>query len=339
MTGTVPRTRISGATLPGYEPGAGDGRWTPPHEIALPHPAIEELPSFVRRIDSQDLAFGLRHYNGSLALHDGRIFMAYRVESFRSVSRVGVCELDHSFNVIRDQLLEPGLDNPETHIEDPHLATAGGRLVVIVSNVVRSFPVVCRQRILELDPASLTILEEIPATFGNIRGVEKNWTPFELPDSTLGFVYKQRPRTVIQVATGQGWTVPELPVGPANSSLSGRTGPVRITPDLYLEFVGGHIPLPGRGTRGTRYWFGALAFEARTPHKVVGTTGTDPLVWASEASPTIFNHTPAGGHPVCIMPAGCFVRSGVAFVACGVNDSYNVILRFEVADLLKRMGL
>ena len=328
------KTRVAGFTLPGVEKSAGDGRFVAPHEIALPYPAIEELPQFVCRISSGDLAHGVRHYNGSVALHDGRIFMAYRFESFRAVSSVGFAELDPAtFEVMKNTVLEPALDNPETHIEDPHLASVGGRLFVVVSNVVRGFPPVCRQRMLEVDPFSMTVVGEIPMTYGNIRGIEKNWTPFELPDGSLGIVYKQKPRTVISVDSGEGWTAENLAVGPKDSSLSGRTGPLDVG-EFYLEFVGGHVVMPHRGTR---YWFGAILFEKVAPFKVVHTTGEQPLVWASEASPTIFNPVPRGGHPVCILPAGAFVRGGSVWVSCGVNDSYNVILRFSLDQLMKRL--
>jgi hypothetical protein len=61
-------------------------------------------------------------------------------------------------------------------------------------------------------------------------------------------------------------------------------------------------------------------------------------VWASEASPTIFNPLPGGGHPVCIVPAGALLqRDGMVLVSGGVNDSYNVILRFELEKLLAAM--
>ena len=143
------RFRISGPTIPGFERSAGDGRFVPPHEIELPHPAIEALPSFVCRINSGDLSHGIRHYNGSIARHGTSIFMAYRVESFRAVSSVGVCELDHEFNVIRDTLLEPVNDCRETNIEDPHMASVGGKLIVILCNVVRQFPLICRQRMVQ----------------------------------------------------------------------------------------------------------------------------------------------------------------------------------------------
>lgn len=341
------RYRLRGPCIPGYEASAADKRYVAPHEIPLPYPAIEALPEFVTRIDSGDLSHGVRHYNGSLARHGAHLFMAYRVESFRGVSSVGICELHpETFEVLRDRLLAPEVSVVETNIEDPHMASVGGKLYVIVSNVVRTFPPVCKQRVFTVNPATMELAEEVSAPFGSLQGIEKNWTPFELPNGGLGVVYKQGTmhpthpcsRMVIEVGTAVGWETPGCAVAPKESSLSGRTGPLRLSDGHYLEFVGGHIKSQHRGAR---YWFGAVVFEAKSPFKVVAFTA-EPLVWASEASPTIFNPLPRGGHPVCILPAGAAWdgngRENV-LISCGVNDSYNVILRFNVAEMRRKMSL
>lgn len=340
------RLRMGGFAVPGYARDGGKGHTAAPHEIDLPYPAIEDLPEFVCRIASEDLQHGVRHYNGSIARHEGRVFMAYRFETFRGVSHVGICELDSDFQVVRDIQLHPELPDTRTNIEDPHLASVNGRLYVIVANVVRDFPPTCKQRMFELHPTILGGVAEIKTTFGNVHGIEKNWVPFELPDGELGIVYKQRPRTVIRVHDSEGWTQDEALVCPKErfggeqSSLSCRTSPLRLSEDYYLEIVGGHVKLSGARNRGTRYWFGAVLFEAKPPFKVVGATDK-PLVWASEASPTIFNQLPGGGHPVCILPAGAMfdAEKRHIFVSCGVNDSYIVILKFSVAEILKSMNL
>lgn len=334
------KTRMHGPPMPD---GSSNGRHNGqggifPHEIDLPYPAIEELPSFVRRIESRDFQPGVRHYNGSIARHSGRIFMAYRVESYRAVSSVGVCELNEEFSVIRGELLSPELSNPETQIEDPHLASVRGRLICIVSNVVRGAVSTCQQRILIIDPDTLGICGELAHALGNVNGIEKNWTPFELPDGSLGVVYKQRPRTIARVNDREGWTWegPDMRQKGDGSTVSGRTGPLRLPDGNYLEFVGGHVKLPPTARRGTRYWFGALVFEGKAPFRVLAHTA-EPLAWASEASPTIFNPLPGGGHPVCIMPAGALVTGSDVFVSCGVNDSYNVILRFDMGKIMSDM--
>lgn len=338
------KLRSYGFTVPGFARDAGKGHTAAPHEIDLPHPAIEDLPEFVCRIASEGLQRGVRHYNGSICRHQGRTFMAYRFETFRAVSHVGICELDSDFHVIADVKLHPELPDLRTNIEDPHLASVGDRLYIIVANVVRDFPPTCRQRLFELSTAVLGALAEVKTTFGNVHGIEKNWTPFELPDGELGIMYKQRPRTVIRVHDSEGWTQPEPSVIPKDkfsgeaSSLSCRTSPLRLSDDYYLEIVGGHVKLAGPRNRGTRYWFGAVLFEAKPPFKVVACTDK-PLVWASEASPTIFNPLPGGGHPVCILPAGAMfdAEKRHIFVSCGVNDSYIAVLKFSVADILSKM--
>lgn len=331
----TPEVKIRGFRLPGSEPRRD--ATLPPFCIDLPYPAIEDLPEFAGRIDSGALSHGIRHYNGSICRVGVRTFMAYRVESYRAISSVAVCELSSEFTVIHDQVLRPATDNPETHIEDPHMAAIDGRLYVMVANVVRGFPSICRQRLFKVDQDTLEIVAEVDVPFGT--GVEKNWTPFELPSGGIGIVYKQRPRQVIEAATKRGFTTPEVAVAPKDSSLSGRTSPLRISADHYLEFVGGHVKFT-ETRRGTRYWFGAVLFEAREPYNVIGWT-SEPLVWASEASPTIFNPMPGGGHPVCILPAGAILEENGGLhvlVSCGVNDSYIALLRFDLERLLALLG-
>ncbi len=122
-------------------------------------------------------------------------------------------------------------------------------------------------------------------------------------------------------------------VKPAASSLSGRTPPLRIDNDHFLEFVGGHTPCQ---PRNARYWFGAQLFQAAHPHAVVAATG--PLIWGTEASPTIFSPRPYAGHPLCIFPSGVIRHGGDGvIVSCGVNDSYIALLRFNIGALLEQM--
>lgn len=326
---------MHGAPLP---PGRREALSPFPNQIDLPYPAIEELPCFVRRITSTDLSHGVRHYNGSICRHDGRTFMAYRVESYTSVSRVGVCELDSEFNVLRDNILCPAVERAGTHIEDPHMASVGGKLICVVASVFRDVISTCQQRILEVDSDTLEVSGDLTHALGNVNGIEKNWTPFELPDGSLGVVYKQRPRTIARISDSEGWTFegPDMRQNGDGSTISGRTGPIRMADGCYLEFVGGHIKLPQLARRGTRYWFGALVFEGTAPFRVVART-KEPLVWASEASPTIFNPLPGGGHPVCILPAGAVMLEGNVYVSCGVNDSYIVMLRFSIEELIQKM--
>jgi hypothetical protein len=262
------------------------------------------------------------------------------VESYRAVSSVGLCELDEQFNVLRDAILEPQEREPSLQLEDPHMASVGGELIVFTGALVRDFPPSCKQRLFVIEPQSLSIRAEIPVSYGRNAepgGVEKNWTPFELPDGQLGMVYKQKPRTIARISDMVGWTDMQAAIAPPESSLSGRTAPLRISPGLYLEFVGGHIKLPGRASRGTRYWFGALVFESKPPFRVIGST-REPLVWASEASPTIRSPLNGAGHPVCILPAGAMLDGHDVVVSCGVNDSYVAILSFNVEELLGKMS-
>ena len=79
-----------------------------------------------------------------------------------------------------------------------------------------------------------------------------------------------------------------------------------------------------------------LSRSATEPFWTLGWT-TTPLVWGSEASPTIHNPLPGGGHPICILPAGAMLDGHDVAISCGVNDSYIAILKYGIEDLLGRM--
>lgn len=309
-----------------------------PHAIPLPFPAIEELPEFVGNIESSQLQHGARHYNGSICDFGGHTYLVYRFETFSAVSKLGICELDSEFMVIGDKEVNipPQI---ATHYEDPKMTVVGDKLVVGFANVKLGVPPLCQQRLVVIgrlerpDFGGIGFIEEIAAPFGNIGGIEKNWAPFQMPNGVLGIVYSQKDRLVINVETGDGhWSKQTCPT-PRESSLSGRTPPLRISPEFYLEFVGGHIPFQ---QRAARYWFGAQLFSAEAPHRVMRAT-KEPLVWGTEASTTVFSPRPYAGHPCCIFPAGVMRERDNVIVSCGVNDSYIALLRYNVAELLAKM--
>ncbi len=323
----APKTIISSGFLPPNPVRSAEHQ---PHCIPLPHPAIESLQEFVGVIDSRRLQPGARHYNGSICKWRDSIFLAYRYEQFDAVSKVGICELDAGFRVIRDA--EVPIPAQETvHYEDPRLTVIGDRMILQFSHVRLGVPPLCRQRMAVIGE-DFSFVEEIALPFGG-NGIEKNWSPFELPNGNTGLVYGQSPRLVIEVETRAGaWSKASI-VKPPGSSLSGRTPPIRINNDHFLEFVGGHIATQ---PRNARYWFAAQLFQASHPHAVVA--GTAPLVWGTEASPTLFSPRPYAGHPLCIFPSGV-MREGNdgVIVSCGVNDSYIALLRFNIGTLLEQM--
>ncbi len=320
-------------TGPLYSNNANGPAEIQPHSIALPHPAIEALPEYLGTIDSRLLQPGARHYNGSICRHGSRVFMAYRFEQFNAVSLIGIAELNADFSVIRDQLAPIPLED-SVHYEDPRLTTVGDNLVLQFAHVRLGVPPVCRQRmaIIGTGRDGFTFEKEIPLTFGG-HGIEKNWSPFELPNGNTGLVYGQKPRLVIEVETRAGHWSHELAPAPEGSSISGRTPPLRITDGLYLEFIGGHVR---SAHRNTRYWFGAQLFQAGQPHRVVAATG--PMVWGTEASPTLYSPRPHAGHPLCIFPSGVMIEGEDVIVSCGVNDSYIALLRYNLTELLAKMN-
>ncbi len=197
-------------------------------------------------------------------------------------------------------------------------------------------PNVCRQRMVELD-AQIKIVREISLPFGNSDNgaVEKNWMPFEMPGGDLGLVYSQRPHLVIDTVSTAGHQTQGLVQWKYGTRLSGRTPPIRIDTDRYLAFFGGHVK---HAFRGTRYYFGALTFSARAPFRILAAT-PEPLVWASEQSPTIFSSRPGAGHPICIYPAGIIRESEDEIIlSAAVNDSYTVLLRYSLGYLLWSMA-
>jgi hypothetical protein len=320
---------LIGAALPVSE--SKGGILPGPHSISLPYPAIENLPEFAGRIPSVTLTPGARHYNGSICRHQGEIFLAYRVESYSAVSQVGIAQLDEDFRVRRAQVV-PIPCEVDSHIEDPRLCSVSGELFLMVADVrLRPMPI-CQQRLFEIDPVTLEPACEPMLGFGNINGIEKNWTPFQLPSGDVGFVYRQKPRQVVQVSTRKGWTTPEVRIAPEGSTLSGRTPPLRINEEFYLEFVGGWIR---QATRGGRYWFAAQVFEAKEPFRVVKFSKV--LCWGSEASPTLLSPRPRAGHPICIFPSGAMIEGDYVTVSCGVNDSYIALLRYSIPELLAGM--
>lgn len=321
---------IVGDVLPAPEPKVG--LLPGPHSIELPFPAIEALPEFAGRIPNSSLTPGARHYNGSICRHRGAIFLAYRVESYSAISQVGIAQLDEDFRVTRAQVVPlPGED--DSHFEDPRMTSAAGELFLLVADVrLRPIPV-CQQRLFLIAPETLEPMAEMVHGLGNPSAIEKNWSPFQLPSGDVGLVYKQRPRQVVRVADRKGWTSPEVRLAPEGSTLSGRTPPLRINGELYLEFVGGWIR---QATRGGRYWMAALCFEAQEPFRVVKFSKV--LAWGSERSPTIFSPRPRAGHPICLFPSGAMLEGDHVTVSCGVNDSYIALLRYSVPELLSGMA-
>ncbi len=336
MTGMPPNLVVSSGFLPTIR--RSPPAESQPHSVDLPYPAIEELPEFAGRIDSSRLQPACRHFNGSIARFGGHIFLVYRLETFNAVSKLGIAELNSEFAVVADKELE--LPEEEgVHYEDPRLTVMGNQLVLQFAHVKFGLPVVCRQRMViignfpECAMQGIRPFEEIPLPFGNIHGIEKNWSPFVLENGAAALVYQQRPRLIIEVVSRAGHASTKVMRTPPSSSLSGRCPPLKISDEHYLEFVGGHIPCH---RRATRYWFGAQLFTAAAPYAVVKATKA-PLVWGTEASPTLLSPRPHAGHPACIFPSGIMREGEYVIVSCGVNDSYIALLRYHIPTLLAQM--
>lgn len=314
------------------------------HSIKLDFPPIEKSPHFLARINPSELVNAARCYNPSICQHQGRFFMAYRAEGYNAISKVAIAFLDKDLQVktngyVGGYVPLPDCPEQDAHWEDPHLASIGGRLYLMALFIRLVTPAVCFPRMFVIDPATLDVEEEVKMTFGKHGGeqkancIEKNWTPFELPNGKPAFVYTQRPRLVVEVESRIGHESPGVPIAPTGCTISGRSSPIRLNEDFYLEFVGGWMRIP---SRHGRYWFGAQLFEAKPPYRVTAYT-PEPLMWGSEASPTIHSPRPNAGHPCCVFPAGAVLDSSDVVLSVGVNDSYCCLLRFSLSELLGRM--
>lgn len=310
--------------------------------LVLKYPAIEVLPEFLKRIPNESLHPACRCFNASLCrAPDGRLVMAYRVELFNAMNSIAIARimpvsLSVACSIPIEFPKEEGISG--VHWEDPHLAVVGGKLLLMVSWVKFGCPSICRQRLFVLDQDGFFIIEEIALAYGRaLEGhPEKNWLPFETPEGGIAILYDQRPWQVIEhpSATGHitpgliGWRMP-------GKRLNGRTPPIKMPGGhMYLTFFGGHVK---HEYRGTRYFMGALVFSSDRPYGIVLAT-PEPLCWGSEASPTLLSARPASGHPCCIYPSGAVIQGEEAIVSCGVNDSYNVFLRYRLTDLLAKMS-
>lgn len=311
----------------------------PDEGIALPHPAIEKLPEYLATIPSDELVPGCRHFNASVCRDaQGRLLLAYRLELVNARNVIAIARLSDDLDVLHTFTVNfPDEGIKAVQWEDPRLSVVAGELLLICAWVKFGTPSICRQRLWRIDPDSLQPMTEIIMPYGRAAEghPEKNWMPFEAEDGGLALVYQQREHCVIEHPSADGYTTPGL-VGWKSPGryLSGRTPPVRL-PDgkHWLAFFGGHVK---HEYRGARYFVGALVFTASRPYGVVLAT-PQPLCWGTEASPTLLSARPASGHPCCLYPAGVVINGREVLVSCGVNDSYNVFLRYNLPDLLARM--
>ena len=298
-------------------------------------PPIEELPEFVRRIEG--LFPCCRAFNGSLCLFRDKWIFAYRVERYDGINRLALAFMDEGGEVLANQWLSMPDETGSDHWEDPRLCVVGGRLVLACAYVRFAPMTFCQQRMFWLDGRTFQPVEEVEGlNFGQNHGsgcIEKNWMPLELPDGALGLVYNQRPHVVVDVATRRGYTTPGLMGWRHGKLLSGRTPPLRVNPDYYFAFFGGHIK---HALRWGRYFIGAHLFESKPPYRIIAAT-PDPIAWGSEASPTLYSSRPGSGYPLCHFPAGAAVLGNTIWMSSGINDSYNALFRYDLSKLIAGM--
>lgn len=309
--------------------------------IRILYPPIEHHANFAARVDPSELVHGCRCFNPSIARWHGRLWMAYRHEAFDGRNRIGIAVLADDLHVQDTQLLDLP-DSVGVHWEDPRLTVAGDRLYLLCAHIEFGVPPICRQRLwrvggdLKLCPAGAEVDMPIGRALAGI--IEKNWVPMELPSGGLAIVYSQRPHEVIRLPDCKGWRSPGILDLRLSEMLSGRTPPLRLPSGDYLSFHGGHVK---HDFRGGRYYFGAHLFSGKEENdfRIIAAT-PEPLCWGSEGSPTLYSGRPHSGYPCCVFPAGlCFENDELrtVLVSAGVNDSYCVLFRFHVEQLLGKM--
>jgi predicted GH43/DUF377 family glycosyl hydrolase len=304
--------------------------------VFFEHPAIEDTPEFLARIPHESLVPACRNFNASVCEFNGHRLLAYRSEAWSGLNSIVIARLDADLSVIENVPTQLP-DERGVQYEDPRLCVVDNRLHLICAHV--KFGVapatICRQRLFVLSMEDLQPVMELFLPFGRAEDgmPEKNWMPFELPGGDLGLIYSQRPHVVIECRSTVGHETRGLMEWKASKMVNGRTPPVRVNDDQFLSFFGGHAPHP---FRKARYFMGAYLFEARPPFRVCAAT-KQPLVWGSELSPTFFSARPNSGYPPCIYPSGVIKEGGGLIVSCGVNDSYNVFLKYDLTELLARM--
>ena len=298
-------------------------------------PALSSLPQFAAALDARKLAPGLRHYNGSLVEHEGRIVLATRVDDVRGFSRIELQRLRKDFVPVGASVSFPLEAAGTRHVEheDPRLFVAGGKLwLAFVELNGRHRDGLFTQELAELG-ADLKPVRRIALRYGrNGEKNEKNWIFFDAGAGRIGAVYSLHPHRVAIFDAGDGRLLAEHTTPGIErwhfGTLSGGTPAVRLG-DGFIHFFHGYVP---HLQRQRRYWLAAAVFEARAPHACT-LVSAQPLVWASAEDAAIVNPRRPGWNPLCIFPSGVIARDDSWLVSCGVNDSSLAVLRFTLADL------
>ena len=166
------------------------------------------------------------------------------------------------------------------------------------------------------------ISEEVQLTYGgNGKGTtQKNWVFFS-HEGEHYFVYQYAPFQVVSGETLYSHKNLEWQFG----QIRGGTPPVRVG-DLYFTFFHSRLD-HGR----SKYYMGALAFEAKAPFHPLWLTEV-PLLTSTNREPN-----PAWT-PLTVFPCGALFRNDTWTVSLGVNDMNCGLVDYGYGELLKLMS-
>lgn len=294
-------------------------------------PSITSLPQFVAEITTPDLDDALRHYNPGLAVWKKKHVIAWRVELTDGTSDLAIGELNGTIITCAQRLhLRDDLHNAM----DPRLCTAGGRLWLLYAWENRDggagYNVCQHVREVTRTKNKWRIGEAIiPPLFGNGEKIAKNWIPFD-DDGELT-VMNGPAFSGSGCVFGQTISDAPAPVVCPFGTLSGRSQAHRVGREI-IAIVGGHRQhVSGQ----THYYFAAMTWDANTLKPL--RLSHRPLAWGSGHDRVIPTPRCDNYKPLCLFPSGLFVSSSqglpVFTVACGVNDTFMVLLRFTLDDL------
>lgn len=293
--------------------------------------SILENPAYAGTIVTPDLPDALRHYNPGLAAWKKKLIIAWRVELTDGTSDLALGELD-GLTITHAQRLH--LRDDLHNALDPRLCVAGGKLWLLYAWENRDggegYNVQQHVREITRKGRTWSIGEAfVPRLFGNGEKLVKNWIPFEYDgDLTVmnGPAFGGSAFVFVPGIMEQPVPV-ECPFG----SFSGRTQALRVGDEL-VALVGGHRPhISGQ----THYYFAAMTWDAATLQPL--RLSHRPLAWGGENDVVIPTPRCDNYKPLCLFPSGLIVSSSdglpVFIAACGVNDSFMVLLRFTFDDL------
>ncbi len=274
---------------------------------------------------------GGERFNGCLFEWRGETLMSYRAYSpdhGRTV--IAISRLDNNWNATDKTILSlPGKGSQQI-TEDARLFASQGELYCSYTEIDHSVNPAwhATMRLVRLNE-DFTVDKFIPMTFGNNKdyaGIEKNWVFFE-DGENLKFIYDISKMHVCQIHPQSGQVKAQWESNKIyyeHGLIRGGSSPTKYSDDEMIAFYHTSTDFPWLERR---YGMGVFTFDPKEPHKMKRISKV-PLLMGSRNNPFC-----GSGNGKCIFPCGHIVKNDDFYVACGVNDTYNTILKFTVEQL------